>query len=48
MAPKHIICPEWAETLVGLWMSLRAHCWKGCRDNQMHQGWITMFLDGLL
>ena len=42
---ERIIDPEWAETLVGLWMSVPNHWWKGYKGNTLHQGPIVMFLE---
>ena len=41
----HITNPEWADALIGLWMSVPNHWWKGCRGNRLHQGRIFMFLE---
>ena len=42
---ERIIDPEWAETLVGLRMSVPNHWWKDHRGNKLHQGLIVLFLE---
>ena len=46
MAPAEgIIDPEWAETLVGLWMSLGNCWWFGHNGNQLHHGRIVILVE---
>ena len=42
---ERIIDPEWADTLLGLRMSVPNHWWKGYKGGRLHQGSIVLFLE---
>ena len=42
---EHIIDPEWANTLLGLRVSLPNHWWTGFRGNRLRQGCLVLFLE---